>query len=219
MGLDTATVLVTGATGQVGWGVAHAAGDAGARLVLTTSRPSTAERLAEEFPRAAVVTVDLGAEDADDTVRAALEDAGGRLDHAFAPIGSWWQGGPTLEQPPGELATLVRTYAVAQHRLVRATAPFLGRTGGSYTLVTGAAGQRPIPGAGLLVVAVRAQWALAEVLRAELAEAPFRFNELRIQTRIEREERPGVVASRVAGEAFLEVMTGDARSALIRYPA
>lgn len=219
MGLDGTTVLVTGATGQVGWGVAQAARAAGARLLLTASRPASATRLAREFPEATVVAVDLADHDAGDVVREAIEDGGNGLDHVVAPIGSWWQGGPTLAQPPGELADLLGTYAVAQHLLVQATAPALSRTGGSYTLLTGAAGQRPIPDAGLLVVAVRAQWALAEVLRAELADAPFRFNEVRIRTRIERDARPGVVPSRTAGEAFVELLTGDARSQLVHYPA
>lgn len=63
--------------------------------------------------------------------------------------------------------------------------------------------------AGCLVLSVGA---------ALVADAPFRFNEVRIRTRIEREERPGVVPARTAGSAFVEVMTGDARSELILYP-
>ncbi|MBY5161009.1 SDR family NAD(P)-dependent oxidoreductase [Salsipaludibacter albus] len=218
MDLDGTTVLVTGATGQVGWGVAHEAMAAGARLVLTASTTSSAQQLTAAFPDAEVVAVDLAADGADETVRAAVEHAGGRLDHVFAPIGAWWQQGPTLDQPPSELRELLGTYVVAQHRLVRATAPYLARTAGSYLLVTGAAGRRPIPDAGLLVIAVRAQWALAEVLRAELADAPFRFNEVRIRTRIERDARPGVVASRIAGEVFVGLLAGDARGELLHYP-
>lgn len=218
-GLDGATTLVTGATGQVGWGFAHAAAAAGARLLLTASRPASAARLTTEFPQAVVVTVDLAADGAGQTIQAAVDDTGGRLDHVFAPIGGWWQLGPTLDQPPGELQQLLATYAVAQHRLVRTAAPFLAHAGGSYTLVTGAAGMRPIPDAGMLVVAVRAQWGLAEVLRAELADAPFRFNELRISTRIERDARPGVVPSRTAGQAFVDLVVGDARSELLHYPS
>ena len=218
MELDGTTVLVTGATGHVGWGVAHAAAEAGAGIVLTASRDSSAARLRREFPSATVVTVDLTGDAAEGRLRKAIELDGGRLDHVFAPIGSWWQAGPTLEQPSSELAALLDTYVVAQHRLLRATAPFLSTAGGSYTLVTGAAGHRPIPDAGMLVVAVRAQWGLAEVLRTELADAPFRFNELRIRTRIERTARSGVVPSRVAGEAFLALMTGDTRGEVVHYP-
>ena len=100
---------------------------------------------------------------------------------------------------------------------MRASEPFLSDAGGSYTLISGAAGEGSVPGGGLLVVAVRAQYALADVLRRELEGAPFRFNELRIATRIEREERAGVVPSRTAGGHFLPLLTGEVRSERIRY--
>lgn len=66
-------------------------------------------------------------------------------------------------------------------------------------------------------MAVRAQMGLSEVLRHELKAEPFRVNEVRIATRIERKPRRGVVPSRTAGLAFVEVMNGDARGARFVY--
>lgn len=220
MSLEGATILVTGGTGQIGWGVAHAAQNAGARLLLTTSSARGREDLSNEFPQAVVAVVDLLDDDAADTITSTIETTRGRLDHVVAPIGAWWQRGATLEQPTTELTTLLNTYALTQHRLLTATAPHLGRArNGSYSMITGAAGAGIIPNAGMLVVAVRAQWALADVLRHELSEAPFRFNEIRIGTRVERDPRPGVVPSIEAGTAFLDVLTGDQRSRLVDWPS
>lgn len=146
-------------------------------------------------------------------------DRARRLDHVVAPMGSWWQRGPSIDQDAEELDVLLATYASAQLRLLRASAPMLRDTGGSYTLVTGAAGEMVIPGAGLLVVAVRAQYALADILRDELVDDPIRFNEFRITARIERAPRPGVITSRDAGDAFVDLMAGVRRSELLRYPS
>lgn len=215
--LSGAVVLVTGATGQVGWGAARAAADAGAELILPTRSMRGASALRADFPAAEVVVTDLSAPGASSALAAVL-DRSGRLDHVVAPLGSWWQGGTSIDQDANELDELLATYVSAQFRLLRASASLLREAAGSYTLVTGAAGEMLIPGAGLLVVAVRAQYALADVLREELRSDRIRFNEFRIMTRIERSSRPGVITSREAGDAFVDVLTGAARSELVRYP-
>ena len=171
-----------------------------------------------EFPTADVVVADVGADSDVATLDAAIARAG-QLNHVVAPLGAWWQRGPSIDEQPVELDGLLATYTSAQFRLLRTAAPHLRRTNGSYTLVTGAAGEMLLPGTGLLVVAVRAQYALADVLRQELAADPIRFNELRIAARIERTPRPGVIASETLGAVFVDIMTGDVRSELIRYPA
>lgn len=210
-------VLVTGVTGQIGWGAAHAARDAGARVVLPVRSTEAAERAADEFGGGAAVVLGSG-HHALDPIGEAIE-AIGRLDHVVAPIGAWWSGGATIDQPSEELVRLLDDYVVTQHRLLRIVAPALRRSGGSYTLVTGAVGEATsIEGSGLLLIAVKAQFALADNLRRELAVEPFRFNEFRIRTRVERDPRPGVVPSRTAGEAFVELMSSDRRSELVRFP-
>jgi hypothetical protein len=74
-----------------------------------------------------------------------------------------------------------------------------------------------ISGAGLLVVAAKAQLALSAVLRRELADEPFRVNEVRISRRIERAHRPGVIPARVAGAALLKAITISVTGRLLRY--
>jgi NAD(P)-dependent dehydrogenase (short-subunit alcohol dehydrogenase family) len=216
--LTGSVVLVTGATGHVGWGIATAAAAAGAHLILPVRSERSADVARADFPNADVVLADLGSSHPDpiDAIAEAIERTG-RLDHVAAPIGSWWQGGATVAQPSRVAGDLLDTYVIAQHRTLRATIDALRASGGSYTMVTGAGGEFLVPDAGLLVVAVRSQYALAEVLRRELADDPARFNELRIDTRVEREPRRGVVASAQAGEAFVDLMVSDLRSELVRF--
>jgi NAD(P)-dependent dehydrogenase (short-subunit alcohol dehydrogenase family) len=187
-------VLVTGGTGNVGWGIAVAAQEAGAALVLTTRSSTGALSLQEEFPEATVVTADLGTAKGEADLTKALSSLGS-LDHVAAPIGAWWQKGASLDQNPTELDELLVTYAGSQLRLLHATAPLLRSSKGSYTMVTGVGGENLIPGAGLLVVAVRSQFALADVLMNELRDDALRFNEVRIAGRIEKVARPGVIPS------------------------
>ena len=215
--LSDTTVLVTGATGQVGWGIAHAATEAGAHVVLPSRSATGADELAASFPEATVVHADVGTPDGAAAVVDAAVATGG-LHHVVAPMGAWWQKGATLDQPPGELEDLLQTYVVAQLVLAQAALPHLRATGGSYTVVTGAAGEHLLDGAGLLVVAVNAQYSLVRVLAAELAGGPARWNEVRIAARVERRPRPGVIPSIEAGRIFVEVMTGDDRGRTIRWP-
>jgi|GEM_PF-6766664 len=222
--LDEQVVLVTGGTGQVGWGIAHAALDAGATVLLPSRSESGQTSLHEEFAAAVeagrvhVLHADVGQPSGAGPLLDLVEQAG-RLDHVVAAMGSWWQKGPALEQPIAEIDTLMQAYVTAQLHLAKVTHEPLSRGGGSYTLVTGAAGEHLVPGTGLLVVAVNAQYALARVLMAEHADGPVRYNEVRIATRVERQPRQGVVASKTVGEHFVEVMAGPRRGELIRYPA
>lgn len=217
---NDSTVLVTGATGQVGWGIARAAVEAGCSVVLPVrdvekAKPSLGPEL--EGGKVLVVAVDFS----DERSVAAMRDAAiarfGRIDHVAAPLGGWWQKGGSIDQPSAELRDLLGVYVESPLLLMKMVAPSLRDRGGSFLLVTGAAGEGTIPGAGLLVVAVRAQYALSHVLRSETKDDSLRVNELRIACRIEREPRAGVVPSRVAGAAFLEIMQGTTRSQVLRY--
>jgi 3-oxoacyl-[acyl-carrier protein] reductase len=200
MNLRGTTVLVTGASGEVGWGIAHAARDGGAHLVLPVRREEARATLAREFPDALVEVADFGDLDSLVRLREAALQRFSSIDHVLSPLGAWWQKGHSLDQSLEELRSLYATYVEAQWLLLKAMAPALRVSGGSFTFITGAAGEAAnIPGAGLLVAAVGAQIALSRTLRAELAGEPFRLNEVRIATRIEKSARRGVVPSREAG--------------------
>lgn len=158
----------------------------------------------------------------DESSLAAMRDATvqhfGGINHLIAPLGSCWQKGSSLDQPASELRDLLSAYVEAQWLLVKTFAPALRQSQGTYTFITGAAGEADyISGAGLLVVAVKAQLALSAVLRRELAGEPFCINEVRISRRIERAHRPGVIPSRVAGAALLKAITISVTGRLLRY--
>jgi NAD(P)-dependent dehydrogenase (short-subunit alcohol dehydrogenase family) len=217
--LAGATVLVTGASGEVGWGIAHAARDRGAKLVLPARRQETRDQLAAEFGAEALcVVTEATSESSVAELSAAALARFGSIDHVIAPLGAWWSKGASLAQPHSELRALYQTYVDAPWLLLTATAPALARARGSFTFVTGAAGEaKAMPNSGLLVAAVAAQHALSRVLRHELAREPYVVNELRISARIERQPRAGVVPAKEAGVDFLELLISERHGALLRY--
>lgn len=217
--LREATVLVTGASGQVGWGIARAALAAGARLVLPVRGSESKQRLGDELSGANVLVseCDLGDEGSVARLRDEASERFGGVDHVAAPLGGWWQKGASLEQPPRELRELLAVYVESPWLLLKTMAPLLRKRAGSFTFFTGAAGEGFVPNGGLLVAAVNAQYALSRTLRHELASEPFRVNEIRISCRIERDARPSVVPSEDAGGDFLEVLRGDAKGQVLRY--
>lgn len=218
--LTNQTVVVTGVTGEVGWGLAHAARAAGANLVLPVRSASQVGALESEFGGALVQPVSFTDEGSLQALARAATGRFGAVHHVFTPLGAWWAKGASLEQAPEELRALYDVYVEAPWQLIRALAPSLRTSTGSFTFITGAGGEAPfIPRSGLLVAAVAAQLALARTLRHELRGELFRVNEVRISARLEREPRPGVVPSREAGEAFLRLCTSEARGVLFRYAA
>jgi NAD(P)-dependent dehydrogenase (short-subunit alcohol dehydrogenase family) len=96
------TIVVTGASGHVGWGIALAALDAGANVVLPVR--SEASRAAVERDhgnsRAFVPTVDFRDESSLAGMRDATVQQFGGIKHVIAPLGSRWQKGSSLINPP-----------------------------------------------------------------------------------------------------------------------
>jgi len=214
------TIVVTGASGHVGWGIALAALDAGANVVLPVRSEASRAEVERDHgnSRAFVPTVDFR----DERSLAGMHDATvqqfGGVAHVITPLGSCWQKGSSLDQPGSEMSDLLSAYVEAQWLLVKTFAPALRQSQGTYTFITSAAGEADyISGAGLLVVAAKAQLALSAVLRRELADEPFRVNEVRISRRIERAHRPGVIPARVAGAALLKAITISVTGRLLRY--
>lgn len=214
-------VWVTGATGNVGFGTARAARKAGAMVVAPVRASAAVQRVRQDLGDEGVFVPVVDTTD-EASLRSVVDDAVrrfGQLDAVFAPMGAWWHGGASLDQPPHVFRQLLQTFVEAQWLLVKATAPALRASKGSYTLVCGTAGGGGhIPGSGLMAAAVSGQWGLSRVLREELIHEPFRFNELRISCRIERHARLGVVTAEEAGQDFLALFSGNERGVIFSYP-
>lgn len=211
-------VVVTGATGNVGWGAAHAFAAAGAHVVATVrgDAPEVAALLVGD--QHLLVRGDLAVAGDAERVRDAALTRFGRLDHVVASIGPWWQKGPVVAQTPEEFRAVLDTFLTSQFLLARAALPEMRRRGGgSYTIVTGAGGEVMIPDAGLLGAAVMGVFGLSRALRAEHRGTGVRVNELRIRARIERAARPGVIPSAQAGEVFTALALGDTDGAVVTY--
>ncbi len=92
--LASKIVVVTGATGQVGWGIAHAALDTGATVVLPVRSEAARKKVERDFGKArtSIVTVDFADESSLATMRDATLERFGAIDHVFAPVGSRHDG-------------------------------------------------------------------------------------------------------------------------------
>lgn len=215
--------IVTGVSGNVGWGVAKALLIAGADVVAV-SRSSTLDSVAaslglgeETRARLQVEHTDFSDSSSALQLRDRLMRSGG-LNHAFISLGSWWQRGLIVDQSPAEYASVRGSLLDAQVHAAMALVPLLRhRDGATYTLVTGAAGHMSIPNTGLLVASVAGVMGLSRMLRAEHVQDAVRINEVLIETRIEREWRDGVVPSLAFGEAIVGMMGGSKRSEVLRF--
>jgi NADP-dependent 3-hydroxy acid dehydrogenase YdfG len=179
MALENRTVVVTGASGHVGWGIAHAARDAGGRLVLPVRRRDAKEALEREFGARDVFVpmVDFDDESSMTLAWGQARERFGAVDHVATPLGAWWQKGNSLAQEDAELRDLLNTFVETPFRLLRTVAPHLATSRGSFTFVTGVAGEAPTtPASNLLVAAMGGLFSLSRVLRRELDGELFRVH-------------------------------------------
>jgi NAD(P)-dependent dehydrogenase (short-subunit alcohol dehydrogenase family) len=213
-------VVVTGVTGNIGWGVAKATLEAGADVIAIVRSASAVESIAASLGNAKNLSFEVG-DLSKPTLVQTLRDrvaAHGDIDHVVAAIGPWWQKGAIIDQPFSEYGA-VREALLDPH--VYAATAFLpllkDREGSSYTIITGAAAHMEIPGTGLLVVAVAGVVGLSRMLRSETAGDKVRVNEILIQTRIEKEPRAGVIHSPIFGEKVAALMNTTIKSKVLTY--
>jgi NAD(P)-dependent dehydrogenase (short-subunit alcohol dehydrogenase family) len=214
--------VVTGVTGNVGWGVAKALLERGASVVAVTRGSQSVAAVVQSLgshPKLHVEVGDLShAEGAMALGERIAKD--GPIDHVVASLGAWWQKGPIVEQTAAEYQQVRASSLDAQVFAAMALLPRLRqREGATYTLVTGAGGHMTLPSTGLLVVAVSGVFGLSRMLRAEHAQDAARVNEVLIKARIEREARPGVVPALNFGAAVASLLAGTVRSAVVEFDA
>ena len=157
-------IIVGGGTGDVGVAIVAALLDAGAEVLVPLRAPAKAaglpasERLhlIEGFPRD-----DAGVDHLSQAISAL-----GALDGAVASIGPWRQSGPLLDVALAEWHAVMAASLTSHLLFARAVMPRLA-IGGRYLFVNGAAALNPVPGAGPVSIAARAQMMLADVIEAE----------------------------------------------------
>lgn len=204
-------ILVLGATGNVGHGVAAAVAEAGGTPIVISRDADRATSLAALFPTARVLIGDVS--DATDADRLGREV--GDVDHVVASSGGWWQKGPFVRQPAEEYEEARRMLLDAQ---IHAARVFLPRTSasGSFTIITGVGATLTIPNASMLGIATAGVLALSRSLRVEQREGA-RVNEVRIASRVEKQPRAGVVPSVDFGRALLKLFGSSTRGAIIPF--
>lgn len=210
-------VLVTGVTGNVGFGVAQAMLAAGAEVVSSSRDAASAEAARAELGEGLTVHVgDLSREDDADRLRALVLEK--PLDHAVVSLGPWWQGGPIVEQSAEEYRKVMAQSLDGHVFAAQAFLPALrARPGSSYTIITGVGGKQSNPGTGLLVIAVAGVYALSRMLRAEHASDAVRVNEVLIATRVEKQARARVTKASDFGEAVVRLALGQDRGQVLEF--
>jgi NAD(P)-dependent dehydrogenase (short-subunit alcohol dehydrogenase family) len=210
-------VLVTGVTGNVGWGIARALLQQGHHVVAATRSIERAGDMATGAPSPAKldwVEVDFARKESMEHFQKSVEDAG-PIDHAVVSLGAWWHKGSFVKNT-SEYAAVRGMLMDAQVHAAGAILPALSQ-GGSYTIITGAGALSYLPGTSMLYLAMRGVRALSEVLRKEHETGPIRINEIMIATRIEREARPGVVPAEHFGSHVVSYLGGTSRSQVIGF--
>lgn len=178
-------VLVTGVrhAGQIGYAVARALGEGGARVVVSGRAPDALERRVAELTaarvEAAMVAGDLTNPDTANGAVALAESRFGGLDFVVNAAGGLTSYGPFLETDDAalerELAANVRTvFAVC-----RAAVPALRRRGGGAIVnFTSGAVVRPQPNVAAYGAAKGAVATLTRLLAREFRDDRIRINAL-----------------------------------------
>jgi NAD(P)-dependent dehydrogenase (short-subunit alcohol dehydrogenase family) len=170
MELSGQRVVVLGGTSGIGLAVAQAAAGRGAEVIVVSSRPASVERALGQLPAGVRgIAVDLGDED---RVRALFDELG-ELDHLVYTAGESLSMMPLTEFDLRAAQGFFRLRFFGAVQAVAAAAPRL-RAGGSITLTTGTAKDRPGPGWAVVAGVCGAMEALTRALAVELA--PLRVN-------------------------------------------
>jgi NAD(P)-dependent dehydrogenase (short-subunit alcohol dehydrogenase family) len=168
--LSGSRVLLVGGTSGIGLAVAAAVADRGATPVVVSRRRESVDRALALLPAGAEgFTVDL----ADPAEVAALVDRVGPIDHVVYTAGEPLELILLDDLTPELARRFFETRFIGALTVARAVAPSR-RAGGSITLTSGTAADRPGPGWALAASICGAMNSLTKSLALELA--PFRVN-------------------------------------------
>jgi gluconate 5-dehydrogenase len=176
--LDGRTALVTGSGRGLGWEMARALAEAGARVLL---HGRAAERLASRVGElrhaghaADAVVFDM----ADRTAMREAVAGAGPVDVLIHNVGERDRR-PFAEIEPEDFARLIDVDLTAAHALVRLVVPgMIDRGWGRLIMVTSIAGQLAVPGASSYIAAKGGLAAFSRALAAELGATGVTVNAL-----------------------------------------
>lgn len=168
--LDGKTVVCVGGSSGMGYGVARAATDRGARVIVTSRTPERAESAA-----LALGCDGMGVDITDDSSVQTMFENVGAVDHLMITAGAVGRSA-FREAPPGEAPAFMNAKLWGTHRCL-----WYGRNAldaaGSITLITGGFAQWATEDAAHVHVAFGAVEALARATAVSLA--PIRCNVIR----------------------------------------
>lgn len=187
-------ILVAGGAGAVGEGITRQFISAGATVVVPSRSLEKGDQLRDLVgnpPAEQLVTLtgSIGDESGADELRRQIVDRYGRLDHAVASLGGWWQGKPLIKIDLERWQQVLHNNLTTHFIMARAFVPLLAPPG-SYTLISGDAGINPVPNAGPVSTAAAALIMLGKVLAAENGPGGVRVNNLVLGTPIITRARP-----------------------------
>ena len=169
MDINTAVVLVTGASSGIGAATARSASRAGAKVVLLARREIRLRQLAEELGEALPVRCDVtDAAQVSTAVQAAI-DRFGRIDVLVNNAGQG-AGSPIGEIDPEGFRAILNLNVVAPLLMMQAVLPFMRQQGaGSIVNVSSGIIFGALPGSGAYGSSKAALAKLSAVARTELA--------------------------------------------------
>lgn len=168
---DAPVLLITGASTGIGAATAHAAAQAGHRLVLAARSADKLSALAAKIgggeDRVLAVPTDVTEWEQVEALAAAATDAFGGIDVVFANAGFGAARGFERGESPEQWRSMVLTNVLGVAYTIRATIPALKASTGHMVLTSSVAGRRALPGS-LYAATKHAVGAIGEGLRQEL---------------------------------------------------
>jgi 3-oxoacyl-[acyl-carrier protein] reductase len=218
MGMVLRRAIVAGGTGAVGEGIVRMFAAAGVDVFVPARRQERLDELRVRLPPPARERVH-GEVVALDEV-GAIERFGervaahGPVDAVVASLGGWSQGEPLARVTEEAFRRVLEDGLGAHFRVMRALVPQLVDHPSSYTFVNGFSARAAYPLAGPVSVGAAGQLMLAQVLAAELADAPLRVNTLvlgPVMTRARTHGRAEWLGADDVGRFIVDVACADVR--------
>lgn len=187
-------VLLAGATGAVGEGIAQQLLRLGAQVVAPVRSAAGKIWLAERFAEFEDQLIPLEKPFSSPVAAAELARrvwSDWPCDAVVASIGGWWAGDALHKIDPAQWHSVMASNLEPHFSLARATIPLLAtKPDSAYILLVGGAADEPMRGSGLISVTAAAVKMLGRMLLLELGSGPPAISLLQIDTPVISRTRP-----------------------------